>query len=151
VLVLSRKVGETIVIGRDIRVTLVSIRGRTVGLAIEAPATVSILREELNLGSGGPRGRYGSRARRPRPRPGGAGHSGTKHLEPRRSGDGSIVGRGEPLATIAAHRMTPPVGGARAEPESPRARTQTPASTRLESPPMNSILGRRTPDRETGS
>jgi carbon storage regulator CsrA len=151
VLALSRKIGETIVIGRDIRVTLVSIHGRTVRLAIEAPATVSILRGELDLGSGGPRGRHGSRARRPRARPGSAGHSRTKHLEPRRSGDGSIVERGAPLATIPARRMGPPVGGAHAEPESPRARTQTPAPTRLESPPMNSILDRRTPDRETGS
>jgi carbon storage regulator len=144
VLVLSRKIGETIVIGRDIRVTLVSIRGRKVRFAIEAPAAVSILREELDLGSGRPRGGHGSWARRrPRARPGSAGHSGTKHHEPRRSGDGSIVGRGEPLATIAARRMAPPVGGARAEPGSPRAR--------LEFPPMNSILDRRTSDRETGS
>jgi carbon storage regulator CsrA len=151
VLVLSRKIGETIVIGRDIRVTLVSIRGRKVRLAIEAPATVPILREELDLGSGGPRGRYRSRARHPRARPGSAGDSGTKHLEPRLSGDGSIVGRSEPLATIAARRTAPPVGGARAESGSPRARTETPAPTRLESPPMNSILDRRTRDRETGS
>jgi carbon storage regulator len=151
VLALSRKIGETIVIGKDIRVTLVAIRGRTVRLAIEAPATVSILREELDLGSGGPRGRHGSRARRPRARPARAGHSGTKHLEPRRSGDGSIVARGEPLATIAARRMAPPVGGARAEPESPRARPQTPAPARPESPPMNSILDRWILDRETGS
>src|SRR5262249_19007717 len=135
VLALSRKIGETIVIGRDIRVTLVSIRGRTARLAIEAPATVSILREALGLGSGGLRARHGSGARRARARPGNAGHSGTKHLEPRRSGDGSIVGRGAPLATIPARRMGPPVGGPRAEPEGPRARTQTPAPTRLESPP----------------
>jgi carbon storage regulator len=151
VLALSRKIGETIVIGRNIRVTLVSIRGRTVRLAIEAPATVSILREELGLGSGGPGGSYGSRAGRPRARPGRAGHSGTKQHEPHRPGDGSIVGRGEPHATIAARRMATPAGGARAEPGSPRARAQTPAPTRLESPPMNSVLERPTPDRETGS
>ena len=46
-LVLSRKVNETIVIGGTIRVTMTAIRGRQVRLAIEAPEEVPIVREEL--------------------------------------------------------------------------------------------------------
>jgi carbon storage regulator len=46
-LVLSRKLSETIVINGDIRVTVVGIRGNQVRLGIEAPATVGIFREEL--------------------------------------------------------------------------------------------------------
>jgi carbon storage regulator len=46
-LVLSRKIDETIVIGGAIRVTLIAIRGRQVRLAIEAPPEVQVLREEL--------------------------------------------------------------------------------------------------------
>ena len=45
-LVLSRKVGEAIFIGRDIRVTVVEIRGKQVHLGIEAPARLLVLRKE---------------------------------------------------------------------------------------------------------
>ena len=45
-LVLGRKLHETIVIGTDIRVTAVSIHGSRVKLAIEAPPDVLVLREE---------------------------------------------------------------------------------------------------------
>jgi carbon storage regulator len=48
VLVLTRKIHETIIIGGTIRVTMVSVRGRQVRLAIEAPREVSIVREELD-------------------------------------------------------------------------------------------------------
>ncbi len=47
-LVLTRKIRETIIIGGTIRVTMVSVRGRQVRLAIEAPREVSIVREELD-------------------------------------------------------------------------------------------------------
>ena len=50
-LVLSRKVDEQIVIGDDIRVTVVSIRGNQVRLGFEAPHDVSIFRQELRCGS----------------------------------------------------------------------------------------------------
>lgn len=43
-LVLSRKQGEEIVIGADIRLTVVAIRGNLVRLGISAPAAVSIHR-----------------------------------------------------------------------------------------------------------
>jgi carbon storage regulator len=47
-LVLSRKLGEEIVIGDNIRLTVVAIRGRRVRLGFTAPGSVSILREELS-------------------------------------------------------------------------------------------------------
>jgi carbon storage regulator len=46
-LVLSRKLNESIVIDGDIRVTVVSIHGNQVRLGIQAPESVPILREEL--------------------------------------------------------------------------------------------------------
>lgn len=46
-LVLSRKINETIVIGDNIRVTVVSIRGHQVRMGIEAPPEVTIYREEI--------------------------------------------------------------------------------------------------------
>ena len=46
-LVLSRKVGETIVIGGHIHLTVTEIRTNGVRFAIEAPRDVVILREEL--------------------------------------------------------------------------------------------------------
>jgi carbon storage regulator len=46
-LVLSRKLGEQIVIGKDIRVTVVQIDGNRVRLGIEAPDHVRILRKEI--------------------------------------------------------------------------------------------------------
>jgi carbon storage regulator len=46
-LVLSRKLNETIVLDGDIRITVVGIRGNHVRLGIEAPDTVRVLREEL--------------------------------------------------------------------------------------------------------
>ncbi len=46
-LILQRKPGESLVIGEDITVSVVSIEGGRVRLAISAPADVSILRSEL--------------------------------------------------------------------------------------------------------
>lgn len=46
-LVLSRKELESIVIGSDIKVTVQSIRGGRVRLAIEAPRQVRVVRLEL--------------------------------------------------------------------------------------------------------
>ena len=47
-LVLSRKVGERIRIGDEVTVTVVRITGGGVRLGIEAPAALSIIREELH-------------------------------------------------------------------------------------------------------
>jgi carbon storage regulator len=46
-LVLSRKVGEEIVIGNEIRVRVVSIQGNHIRLGLTAPQHVRIHREEL--------------------------------------------------------------------------------------------------------
>lgn len=46
-LVLSRRENESIVIGDNIRVTVVRARGNRVTIAIEAPQEVPITREEL--------------------------------------------------------------------------------------------------------
>ncbi|GAB6152516.1 carbon storage regulator CsrA [Desulfosporosinus burensis] len=46
-LALTRKVGERIVIGDNIVVTLISIKGDNIRLAIEAPKDVKIYRGEI--------------------------------------------------------------------------------------------------------
>lgn len=46
-LVLSRKVGESIQISGDIKVTVTQVRGGRVRLSIEAPASVRIARKEI--------------------------------------------------------------------------------------------------------
>jgi carbon storage regulator len=46
-LVLSRRRGEEVVIGDDIRLTVVAIRGNQVRLGFTAPPDVPIQREEL--------------------------------------------------------------------------------------------------------
>lgn len=46
-LVLSRKLNETIHIGQDIVIKVVKVKGSIVGLGIEAPAEVKVLRSEL--------------------------------------------------------------------------------------------------------
>ena len=51
-LVLSRRPGETVVIGDNIRLTLLAIRGNQVRLGLTAPAEVSVLREELGREAG---------------------------------------------------------------------------------------------------
>ena len=48
-LVLSRKVGERIWIGENISVTVVRITGGGVRLGIEAPAELTVVREELRI------------------------------------------------------------------------------------------------------
>jgi carbon storage regulator len=46
-LVLSRKLGETIFIGQDVTLSVVEIKGSRVKLGIEAPQDVEVLRGEL--------------------------------------------------------------------------------------------------------
>ena len=46
-LILQRKAGESLVIGEDITIRVVSVDGTRVRLAISAPEDVSILRSEL--------------------------------------------------------------------------------------------------------
>jgi carbon storage regulator len=47
VLILTRKIGETIAIGEDIKIQVVSIKGRNVRIGIEAPAQTPVHREEV--------------------------------------------------------------------------------------------------------
>ena len=49
-LVLTRRAGEALFLGNDIKVTMVKVRGGQVRLAIEAPSSISIQREELRTG-----------------------------------------------------------------------------------------------------
>ena len=48
-LVLSRRIGEGITIGTDIRVQVVEIKGGQVRLGIEAPPSVKVHRDEVYL------------------------------------------------------------------------------------------------------
>ena len=45
-LILTRKVGETVLIGGNIRIMVVQVRGKQVRLGIEAPADLLVLRTE---------------------------------------------------------------------------------------------------------
>jgi len=46
-LILTRKTGEGLFIGDDIRVTILEIRGKQIRLGIEAPTAIVVLREEI--------------------------------------------------------------------------------------------------------
>lgn len=46
-LVLSRKIGETLIIDGNVRVTVVRVSGNRVALGVEAPDDVRVLRGEL--------------------------------------------------------------------------------------------------------
>ena len=46
-LILTRRIGETINIGNDIKITVTAISGNQVRIGISAPKEVKVLREEL--------------------------------------------------------------------------------------------------------
>lgn len=48
-LILTRRVGESLVIGDDINIIILGVKGNQVRLGIEAPDHVSIHREEIYL------------------------------------------------------------------------------------------------------
>lgn len=70
-LVLSRKVGQTIVIDSFIRLTVIAIRGKQIRVALDAPREVAIRRDELPrkivAGPGPSAQGPGSRSGRPGP------------------------------------------------------------------------------------
>lgn len=58
-LILSRKLGESIVIGEDVSVTILGITGGQIRIGIDAPKHVAVHREEIfqkiNSGQGRPK------------------------------------------------------------------------------------------------
>ena len=48
-LVLTRRPGQSVYIGDDVKITLVEIKGNQVRIGIDAPSTVRIFREEIYL------------------------------------------------------------------------------------------------------
>ena len=48
-LILTRKIGETLVIGDDVTLTILGIKGNQIRVGINAPKDVSIHREEVYL------------------------------------------------------------------------------------------------------
>jgi carbon storage regulator len=47
VLILTRRIGETITIGADIAVTVMGVKGKQVRIGIDAPRDVVVHREEI--------------------------------------------------------------------------------------------------------
>jgi len=48
-LILTRRVGETVMIGDDVTVTVLGVKGNQVRLGINAPRSVAVHREEIFL------------------------------------------------------------------------------------------------------
>jgi len=48
-LILTRRVGETVMIGEDVTVTVLGVKGNQVRLGINAPRSVAVHREEIFL------------------------------------------------------------------------------------------------------
>ena len=46
-LILTRRVGETLVIGDEIRITVLGVRGNQVRMGVNAPKNVAVHREEI--------------------------------------------------------------------------------------------------------
>jgi carbon storage regulator len=46
-LILTRRINESVMIGPDIKITILGISGGQVRIGVEAPADVKVLREEL--------------------------------------------------------------------------------------------------------
>ncbi len=46
-LILTRRVGETINIGDDVKITVLGVKGNQVRIGIDAPEAISVHREEI--------------------------------------------------------------------------------------------------------
>jgi carbon storage regulator len=102
VLVLTRRAGESIVIGDEVRVVVLEVRGDTVRLGIEAPRSVQVHRAEIYAEVQAANAAAVNRAadlepvadrlrRLARPRPEGKG-PGTGTTRPSRRGNGPVPG-----------------------------------------------------------
>jgi len=47
-LILSRRVGETVIIGEDISITVLRVKGNQVRLGVNAPKSIAVQREEIS-------------------------------------------------------------------------------------------------------
>jgi carbon storage regulator len=48
-LILTRKIGESLVVGNDITITILGVKGNQVRVGIKAPRDVAVHREEIFL------------------------------------------------------------------------------------------------------
>lgn len=48
-LILTRRIGETLIIGDDVNITVLGVKGNQVRLGINAPKDVTVHREEIYL------------------------------------------------------------------------------------------------------
>lgn len=70
-LILTRRVGETVVIGNDVDITVLGVKGNQVRLGVKAPREISVHREEIykrikgesGKGKSAPAGRNGHHGR----------------------------------------------------------------------------------------
>lgn len=46
-LILTRKIGESLLVGDDVEITVLNIRGNQVKLGVKAPKEISVHREEI--------------------------------------------------------------------------------------------------------
>lgn len=46
-LILTRRISESIIIGDDVKITVLGIKGNQVRLGVDAPKTISVHREEI--------------------------------------------------------------------------------------------------------
>ena len=69
-LILTRRVGESVVIGEDVTVTVLGVKGNQVRIGINAPKHVAVHREEIfERIKNGPRPADGADFRRAEPAP----------------------------------------------------------------------------------
>lgn len=46
-LILTRRVGETLIIGDDVKITVLDVKGNQIRIGIDAPKSLSVHREEI--------------------------------------------------------------------------------------------------------